>query len=524
MVKPDKSDLIDFLTSKKTQFSIAVVLTFLVALPIWLIPIAPLPDWVTHLALSHEAYLIYTGQITHQYYFLDFSFLGYSFMYLLLMALQFFVSWELAGKIVLTLLVFSTPICWHYFFKKLDPEKEPLFIVGFLLCIYIWFFYGGMISFLFSIDFGLVFMAIGMTGRNKPLDIVKFFLIGLLTFMANVYGFFLCAVVIFISQFYRLYVEKKRLGETMLLPCIILTILLLLNSLSYTNPARDIGFYKDILKCTGPYQIDLIKNNISSPMMSTLVISFLNPAGVLSLFRTIYLSKELYVALFLLIIGFFVFMLKKTLLEEKAPDIFAYLPIVKFNGLYLALAMILFLHYFIIQDYQIMQTSATLSSRSIPFMFAFLFLAVQCKKMIHPLFYLITIIVIINAFFMASQFMAHAPVQSGILSKTYQLAHEIPNGSAVYVIPASWNSANTSVVGVFVNPYYHSTLLLYNPSLYVSNEFFNPPPSMLHSSFPLFDEFKFDPRLNESAFSCYNRTPKIFGWIINQNMTLRKNS
>ena len=216
--------------------------------------------------------------------------------------------------------------------------------------------------------------------------------------------------------------------------------------------------------------------------------------------------------------------LARTIIEQKPPDISVYVPHVDFNPFYLALALILFAHYFIIQDYEIMQTNTLLPFRSIILMFAFLILAIQIKKIIHLFFYLTVFLILINALFMASQFMAHAPFQAATLHETYQLANEIPNGSAVYVIPASWNSPNFTTRGVFVNPYYHSTLLLYNPSLYVSGQFFNPPPSMLHSSFPLFDEFKLDSRLNVSAFSCYNLTPKIFGWVIDQNMTLRKNS
>lgn len=522
-IKGLSTSVSSILSSNRAQLIAGVILTLLVMLPMWMLPIAPLPDWVTHLALSHEAYLLFTHQIAHPFYFLDFSFLGYSFMYFVLVFLQMFLPWELAGKITLSLLVAVTPICWWYFLKVLAPGKEPLFIAGFLL-IYSWFFYGGMISFLFSVNFGLVFLAVGITEQTTKRGILKFLAIGLLTFTAHVYTFFLCVGLIFIVQLYRLFFQRRLLAQTTLLPCIALLIPLLVDSLaSYTAPARDIGFYQEVLRCTSSFSIDALKNSTANPAMGAIFSSGLNLVSFAFVFKTVYFFEPLFLCALLGAIGFLAYLLFHTLMDETAPDLFHILPSLHFEHLFLFLAFLLFLHPLVISEYQVMETYALLPFRSIPFFIAFVLIAVRFKRAVPILFCAIALLVLANVMYMTAQFNEHRAVQETILPKVARLAQSIPPNSTVFVVPGEWDLPNSSKRGVFANPYYHSVLLLENPTIYVSNEFFNPPPSFLHSRFPIFDELKWDNRMNSSAVRCYESPPKDFNWVVDADMSLRKN-
>ena len=507
----------------RTQLYVGVIISALLIISMWVLPIAPLADWPIHLAMAQEAYLIWTGQLVHNFYYLDFSFLGYSFMYISLMLLQTFFSIETSGKIVLSVLVLLTPLSWRFFLSRLDPKKTPLFVAGFLM-FFSWPFYAGWVSFLYAVDFGLIFLAIGLNenrwGKKELLAMVAF---GIFAYMAHLYVFFLCVFVILANALYEIYMKNKPLRATYLLPTLALISLAAINTIEIPQGVPDISFYKAVQACVSE-KVIMAENLEWGVSYFGIIWRLAQSLDITTMFPGMFLLDFLKATLILLTAGFVTFLGIKTLADEKAAEVGEIIKSIKIEPRYFAIAAAMLLHTAIIPHHMVVQDQLPIGVRSIPLLIAFAIIAFKFERAIKILFYAIAILAALNAGYMAHAFWEHAPGQAQIIEKLEQISEQIPDGSAAFIVPAKWNLALDYNKPLYENPGYHSVLLMQKPSLYISGQFLYPPSTILRSSFPLYDEMRlWDKPDNMTIFECYSDVPSQYGWIIDENMTLGKN-
>lgn len=510
----------------------AAILCILTLLPIWLVSPAPLTDWPTHLAIAREAYVLLQGQ-SSVYYHLDFSFLGYSLVHLMLIALQNVFDIWTSGQIVLSLVVLLAPICWWLFFRTLDPAKESWFVIGCLMNYSI-FFYQGNINFLFAVSFGLLYLAFGidsfLNGRRR---LAAFAIVGILTYLSHAYAFLLLSALLAGIFFYRRFWEEKPADWKTALILLILFSAAFVNLITISVLKRDNSYYNQVQVCALNVQLTSVPSNREfnqALLMPTILSEVLNrDIPLLYLFRSVWGVSLIIATVILLAMSLIVTAGIRHLLhgESIRQHIGRVLPEIKisFNLLFLAIAFILIMHYWFLPDCPTFICGIPM--RSVPFVFAFLALAIHSDSLIKPVFILILILVLFNALFQANAFWQFAPAQNAILSRLQDISAHLPSNAAVFTPPASWNTPDFEGFPPYANPHYHSLLLLNQSSAYVSGMFLLQETFVLRSSFPLFDEMvnygPFSTKEAPGVAACYAHPPSLYQWSIDANMTLVKN-
>lgn len=516
-------------------FAPLFLLSLLCAVPVWLIPIAPLSDWPVHLAIANEASLIGNG-MQHQFYFVDYSFAGYTSLQWLLMFLLQFVGIELAGKIALTLLFIITPFCWQLFFKVMSPEKEQWLFFGMLLN-YSVFFYFGMINFLFAVHLSVVFIALFVmwVRQNSFFIAAATIALGGLVFFTHVYQFLLAA---FACGAYFLWVLRDSRKPASFMPAI--AIFLMVSYASFTILTNDVAmlnqeFYKQSASCTALKYISSQPDQFNPKGFLNEGLSYaeralpsLNPAYI---FASVFPSGILLLLVVLAAIGLaanFAFIPKKNRMEIMS-KITMVGKSIGVDWVYLSLSVLFILHFVILPDCP--ARICMMNSKSLPLAFAFLLVGIKLpQKTVEFISLIALLFVLLNVAYQSYAFVSHVPAQAAILQKLDAAAEKLPTGAAVFVEPAAWNTfrPNDLFFPPFKNPHYHAYLLLKRPDIYVSALFLHQNTFILRSSLGVYDDMATllpsPSSLNYDISGCFADPPKKYGWIIGQDMQAAQNS
>ncbi|MCL6088879.1 MAG: hypothetical protein M1530_01805, partial [Candidatus Marsarchaeota archaeon] len=411
------------LPSRSKLIFLAAILS---VLPLWIIPVAPLSDWPAHLGISREAYLLFSGQIENANYYLDFSFLGYSLVHLLLMALQYAFSLEISSKILLSVLFLLTPLCWRWFFQIIDPAKTDYAVIG-LLMNYSTFFYFGNINYLFALNFGLVWLGLGLDAfRHGHGRWPLFALFGILTYLSHAYLFlFIAALLALIYAYQRLFLGKGVHRAS----AIVLALMLMLAGINYlarTPHSLDNEYLKETAICTakavlaaGPaqYHPGAVVAEIAGAAVHSKIF---DPLPFLQ--SVVPLNYLMFVAV-LLAIGFLaksciVFMEKGTPIREFAKQAIPPLRL-KLDWFYVCLIAIIYLHYYLLPVCAI--DLCSLDIRPLPIAMALGVLAIRHHGANSKLVWLVLALVLLNFAVQLALFSAHAPEQQQILGTLQQM-------------------------------------------------------------------------------------------------------
>lgn len=519
-----------FLESETNLIYIGMLACILSAIPIWLIPIAPLSDWPVHLAIASQIHQLLSGTISN-YYSLDFSVLGYSGLHLLLAFLYNFVPLEIAGKLVLTLLFVLTPVCWWFFISTLDPKKKILFIFGSLF-LYSVFFSFGLINFLFAVNFGLVFLAIGINSflngkENSPGLLIS----GLLCFLFHEPVFLIASAVLLIAYFCRKFVLGIKMKEFGILLILTMFILALLDS--STQPAFLDGSYQsDSSQCAQKLQFLSKPPNYSMSEFQKLMLAnfmgmHINPFEI---FDTVFPLKILFYSSILLgsviIAVFFWHCIKNrkplaSCAKERLKNFLFLANKNSYNLAFLSLAGIMLAYYIIMPSCAVF---CLLNLRSLPFFFAFLLISFKGEKYVRLAFFLILFLFVANILFQGWAFYSETAIQSSIVHSIENVSSSIPAGSKVFVIPSYWNDpVKYNWYPIYQNPHYHALLLAKNPSIYVSGLYLSSNAYVLRSNSKIYDELYVFPMYSEfdsNISSCFCNLPAYYDFVIYENLKL----
>lgn len=516
-----------------------LLLALLATLPIFLIPIAPLTDWPVHLADSRMAFLVLTGQPHNAFYSVRFDALGYSLVHGLLIALQYVMSLQLAGQLVLVLLILISPFCWWYFFHLLDPSKEKFWAIG-LLMNFTTFFYWGNINYLFALNFGLVFLASGIClFRRRSASLAAFFLAGVLTYLSHGYVFLMAAGVLGLVWAYEAIYQGRsiRFRPTLVLLALILAVGMNLigPTLSSASLFKDRSMYAQMQSCAisaldqvqSSYNPAAVNSRLAlGTLLELLRDKLLNPDQFLySIFPYVHLRVMAFFALSAFIC---VLVIRWAMNGQPAKKAMASLiPKISIaSSLYLAIALLFLLHYVLAPSDVLNTFPIGLDIRSLPFVLAFFVLALRFPHESQIATFVLALVAA-SILFQAYVFNSHLSAQEQVLGHLQQAAQGISSNATVFVVPADWTNLRPfQLYPVFENPHYHAMLSVYAPTLYVSGLFLDEDHYLLRSAFPLHDEIIFLPSVSARApglEACYSRVPPAYGWILDENISVRRN-
>ncbi|PIT84709.1 hypothetical protein COU37_02180 [Candidatus Micrarchaeota archaeon CG10_big_fil_rev_8_21_14_0_10_45_29] len=521
---------------EKHFFSLLLLASLLSIIPIWIIPIAPLSDWSAHLAISSQInYLMQGG--SSQFFYIDYSFLGYSFVHLLISSLTYFFPLEISGKITLSLLYILSPICWYKFFSSTDPSKKYLATFGFLMS-YSSFFYYGNINFLFSLGFSLLFLSYGLKIFEKQKqNLSLFILFGFLAYLSHFYVFLLASFIIAFLAIYK----KFWLGEKIYLGLggaifVQMAVLAFLDVLTNNYIPRDSSYSDSLYVCSIEKYTQFSGSTFNvSGFFPKLIGSLLTTAAhynPLGMFNTVFPFPNIILALIFLGLPASLFILLKHFKEGKPVRFYwqraeSFLKS-NFHPAYLPLITLLAIHFLLIPN--CLTFICHIGDRALPFMYAFIFLSIKKdSKLILPLSILFLILFALNLPYQAFIFSDSGALQAGIIEKTAQYAKELPENSTLFVIPSNYTSVYSGKSSApLPNPYYQSLALYYNPKIYIAGIFGFQDTFIMRSREPLFDDMAhFGPIPGQdigNVSECYEKIPKEFNYYISQNMSLVKNS
>ncbi len=515
--------------TKPVPLGLLVIVGLLSVIPLWLIPVAPLTDWPTHLAVSSIIHHLEANPLASQFYHLDFSFLGYSLIHLLLAFLQSSVSYQTAGQIVLSLAYVISPLGWWGFFRLMDPSKQSWAALG-LVFNYSTFFYFGNINFLISIPFGLLFLACGLRAAlQKSEHPVLFVAVGILTYLSHAYVFFLLAALLAGVFFYRRACLGHPAGRwTMpLLACLL--ILAVLNSALNPTVVRSQAYSSDVSFCASKAVADQSEYNPKS-FIGEWLSGPLRVMRVIEPFYSVWPMPNLLLMAVLFLSAFALYLMRGFLVSGQPilHSLSLYLPKVEvgWNAFYLVLAALLYAHLFLVPDCT--AWLCDLALRSIPFCIAMLLLAVRAPKLVAPLSWFMLLLVVGNIVFQAAIFAQAAPVQASILQNMHVMASSLPANATLFVVPGYWTTLyNSSLAPPYRNLYYQALLVDERPDIYVAGLYSSQQTFVLRSNFPLFDDMvHFGPHpylLKAHPYECYHWPPSDYQFVIDENMTLIKN-
>lgn len=515
--------------TKPVPLGLLIVVGLLSVIPLWLIPVAPLTDWPTHLAISSLIHNLEVNPLANHFYYLDFSFLGYSLVHLLLAFLQSFVSYQTAGQIVLSLVYVLSPLGWWGFFRLMDPSKQSWAVFG-LVFNYSTFFYFGNINFLISIPFGLVFLACGLRAvfqkREHP---ILFVITGVITYLFHAYVFILLAVLLGGVYFYRRMVLGHPAGRWMIPLLACLLILAILNLATNPTVPVDQTYFSNLSFCANKAISDQSEYNPKSFISEWLSGSMRALRFIEPLYSVWPVPNILLMALLSLSV-FAVYLLHDFMASGRPipQSLSVYLPKIEigWDKFYLVLAAILYLHLLMVPDCA--AWLCNLGQRSIPFCFALVLLAIRAPKLVAPFSWLMLLMVVINIFFQISVFAHAAPMQASILQSMHVMASALPPNATLFVVPSYWTSLyNYSFAPPYSNLYYQSLLVDERPDIYIAGLYSPQQTFILRSHFPIFDDMvHFGPHpylLKVHPYECYRWPPSEYQFVIDENMTLMRN-
>ncbi len=525
---------------KYTAIGLLILLSLI---PVWLVPVAPLSDWPTHLAISSEMHYLLAGH-TSSFYHLDFTFLGYSSVHFALTLLQDIFSMEQAGQIILSLYILLNAACWWYFFRTLAPDRPYLFLFG-LLMPFSTFFYSGNLNFLFAVAFGLVMLADGLSAiEGKRYSLPLFILSALLVYLSHGLVFFMLAGLL------GLYAAGWHAGlgrKSDLLPTAILVVLsafFLFNTISNPLLLRDYAYYSKVNICSAdaiaPRQVSY---SLPDRQFTQFFGKFMLRLGTpLFFLYSVFGAQLLAILCILLALGLLLwtstqFMEQRQSILHSANVIFG--PIqgaVDYRYLFCAI-------YFLAIFYLVpscLSFVCQLNERGTPFFLAFALLAFGIQKPRIAFFWPLLLIIFVNVLFQASLFSNEAGVQQSTFANLRGMAGGLSAGQSVFIIP---NRLSTSYSTWAQPPYpnlnYPALLVHYAPGIYVSGLYTSHDFYLLRSNMTTFDEFvhfgpnpylfeKQTPTNKEQTpidiWDCYSPPPPGYTWILGQNLTLTMNS
>jgi hypothetical protein len=153
------------LEEAKTWVVLAVALTAISLLPIWLVKFPPLQDYPEGLLTVHLIRNYSNPAFNYNEIFaLSLFPVPYIFFDYLLLLLSGLFSLHVAGKVLLSLIVVLLPWSEFYLIRSVDKSKTTLGFFTFLF-IYSWYFNKGLIHFVLSIPFFL--LAVGYWWRTR---------------------------------------------------------------------------------------------------------------------------------------------------------------------------------------------------------------------------------------------------------------------------------------------------------------------------------------------------------------------
>ena len=145
--------------------SLAMILTGLNLLPIWLVRFPPLQDYPYHLLRTH----IIANYSNPAYgypekYVLNFFPSPYSFVDYLVVILNWIFTLQFSWKLILSLYIILFPWSIFYLIRSVNEQKTILGFFSFLF-VYSWYFNMGFVNFVFSLPF--FFFTLGFWWRSQ---------------------------------------------------------------------------------------------------------------------------------------------------------------------------------------------------------------------------------------------------------------------------------------------------------------------------------------------------------------------
>jgi len=511
--------------------SIAIILSILAILPIWIIDVAPLSDWPFHLAVSREAFLLLTNQVQSDFYRVDFSFLGYSLPHAILIFLQYFTDIFTAGKIFLSLLFLMSIFCWYWAFEFLDSSKKGYFLLG-LVANQSAYYFLGMVSFLFAVHIGILWLAVSFT-KKLPLNqkYILFLSLAILVYLSHGYVFFLLSVPIFAWLFYDAVINKQKSAAVLVIFNVVLLLFAGANTFSNNSLGRDLTYSVKINSCNLEQSVLFEHSLFDQKKNFTLEFFFGVYSNTFSILPIGYFIPLLSnpIALLSILTLFILLILKLSSLISSEKFIF-HPPAI--SGLAINKNYALTSAYFYAHFLFIPFSAASIyffNERSIPFLTAFAALSFKNENWDKIILNSLLAIVVVSLIFQALSFYSNISEQEKIIYSIKEIASKIPNDSAVMIFSSDWNSRiYTPLSPVQKNPQYHALLLIYNPNIYVSNMFLFQDTFILRSNFKIFDEFRVwyssNKELDDAVYNkCYSPIPAEFDYYISRNMALVEN-
>ncbi|MGH9650765.1 MAG: hypothetical protein ACRD3I_09885, partial [Terriglobales bacterium] len=133
-------------------------MAFVLVAPVWMVPHLPLVDYPNHLARAFIlAHLDDPGLA--RYYAADWGLSQYLLMDLVLVALQRIVTIDVAGRLLLSVVLLSLPPAVWFFLRAASPGQESLAAWSLLFC-HSFFFLTGLVN--LQLSLALCFVVLGL--------------------------------------------------------------------------------------------------------------------------------------------------------------------------------------------------------------------------------------------------------------------------------------------------------------------------------------------------------------------------
>ncbi|HVB34780.1 MAG TPA: hypothetical protein VNJ52_10470 [Patescibacteria group bacterium] len=167
--------------------------------PIWTVSYPPLVDYPNHLASAFVlAHLKDSAFDFGRYYAADWNTFPYLTMDWILVALQWVVPIDVAGRLLLSLCALSVPAAAWFFLRQANPGEESLALWSLLIAENLYFFVYGFINMQLSLALCLVVLGVWLGYLKRPRMTLWLLLLPLTTFLyfTHLMGFGVAGVVI----------------------------------------------------------------------------------------------------------------------------------------------------------------------------------------------------------------------------------------------------------------------------------------------------------------------------------------
>lgn len=176
-----------------------VLLAVALVVPVWCVPYPPLQDYPNHLARAYIALHLYdpTKPFTHYYTLVPYP-VPNSLSDFLLLALGRFMPLNVAGKLLLSLLLIGFPLSFERFLASVRPRDSALYgLFGWVLA-YNHFFHRGYLNYLLGLT--CVFLCLWAYTRlwitSKWSDALLVAFLTVLTFLAHLLAFTILTLLV----------------------------------------------------------------------------------------------------------------------------------------------------------------------------------------------------------------------------------------------------------------------------------------------------------------------------------------